>query len=315
MVHYDWITTNDIDFVVPIKKLGMFTKSVLEGISFVYQPRRIIVIIRNCDIHILQEKIKTWKTVFVEIMDESIFFMKNFDLTIEDLEKEFQNTYDEKHREFGWWYQQMIKLGASSQIENITEHYVVWDGDLIPLQKWDLTVQNDNGIIDYYIAILQNEPRSEFNKNEYQKCIQHLLGFPSFAPSNQGTFVTHHMIFKVEYVKEMLQFILDRNNILKPWPLYFISLSHQFYRFSEYMLYSSFLSFFHADIFFYYPYEIYGKTGLRFREPECIIQEMCDAHPFKTDKSFSYQEIFDFFHVKRTIQPSYVQFEHVYYLL
>jgi len=315
MIHDDLATTNDIDFVVPIKKLGMFTKSVLEGISFVYQPRRIIVIIRKGDIHILQEKIKTWKTVFVEIIDESMFFMKNFDLTIEDLEKEFQNTYDEKHREFGWWYQQMLKLGASTQIENITEHYVVWDGDLIPLQKWDLTVQNNNGLTDYYIAILQNEPRSEFNKNEYQKCIQYLLGFPSFAPPNQGTFVTHHMIFKVEYVKEMLHFILNRNNILKSWPLYFISLSHQFYRFSEYMLYSSFLSCFHADMFLYYPYEIYGKTGLRFREPECIIQEMCDAHPFKKDQSFSYQEIFDFFHAKRMIQPSYVQFEHVYYLL
>jgi hypothetical protein len=306
--------TKNMDFVVPIKKMGLFTRAVLEGISLFYQPRRIIVVIQKDEVALLQKEIIHWKTASIVILDESVYFEKNFGLNMNQLEKEFQSTNDEKHREFGWWYQQMIKLGACNQIEDITEHYVVWDGDLIPLQKWDLVQKNTQGTADYYIAILQNEPRSEFNKEEYKKCIQHLLGFPSFAPPNYGTFVTHHMIFHKERVKEMLQFILDRNNILKSWPIYFLSLSHQFYRFSEYMLYSSFLTRFHPDQFFYYPYEYYGKTGLRFREPEEIIKELCFSYPYKTDRCFSYHEIAEFFRIK-TEYPSYVQFEHVYYLL
>jgi hypothetical protein len=31
-------------------------------------------------------------------------------------------------REPGWWIQQLIKLGASTQIPNISPTYVVWDG-------------------------------------------------------------------------------------------------------------------------------------------------------------------------------------------
>jgi hypothetical protein len=306
--------TKNMDFVVPIKKMGLFTRAVLEGISLFYQPRRIIVVIQKDEVALLQKEIIHWKTAPIVVIDESIYFKKNFGLTMEQLEKEFQVTNDEKHREFGWWYQQMIKLGASTQIEDITEYYVVWDGDLIPLQKWDLVQKNNQGTKDYYIAILQNEARSEFNKQEYKKCIKKLLGFDSFTPPDYGTFVTHHMIFHKERVKEMLDFILYDNIISISWPIYFISLSHQFYRFSEYMLYSSFMMHFYSDQFFYYPYEYYGKTGLRFRQPEEMIKKLCLSYPYKTDICFSYHEIAEFFRIK-TECPSYVQFEHVYYLL
>jgi hypothetical protein len=311
----------NMDFIVPIKQMGLFTRSVLEGIHLFYRPRRMIVIIRKDNIPILESESLNWKTKNIEIMDENLFFIKNFDLTMDQMREEFQKTGHEKHREFGWWYQQMIKLGASTQIENISEHYVVWDGDLIPLKKWDLSVANtEDGTIDYHIAILQNEARSDFNKQEYEKCIQHLLGFHSFSPLNEGTFVSHHMVFKVEYVKEMIEFILHKNKIVKSWPLYFISLSHSFYRFSEYMLYTSFMMHFHGNHFFYHTYEKYGKSGIRFREPEDIIQQISESYFCKQEQSekkdFTYEEISNFFHTKsKHALPSYVQFEHVYYLL
>jgi hypothetical protein len=31
-------------------------------------------------------------------------------------------------REAGWWIQQLIKLGAASQVVDISATYVVWDG-------------------------------------------------------------------------------------------------------------------------------------------------------------------------------------------
>jgi hypothetical protein len=71
---------------------------------------------------------------------------------------------------------------------------------------------------------------------------------------------------------------------------------------------------FYKDEFFYHPYEKYGKHGIRFREPREIIQKIKDKYPFKKDSFFSYQEITNYFS-KFVRKPSYVQFEHVYYLL
>ena len=319
--------TTNMDFVVPIKKMGMFTQSVLEGISLFYEPKRIIVVTSKSEIPILHEQLRTWKIGYIEIIDENIFFVEHFALTMDDLENIFQKTTDVKHREFGWWYQQMIKLGASSQIKDISENYVVWDGDLIPLKKWELVVtkindnntNNNNNInndnkTNFYIAVLQDQSRSQFNKEEYHKCIEYLFGFPPFCPSKEGTFVSHHMVFNKKYVKEMIQTILDRKNISESWPIYFISLSHKFYRFSEYMMYSSFMVKFHPEEFFYYPYELYGKMGVRFREQDTkeIIEKFREKYAYKNTGFLSYQEIVKFFNEKN---HTYVQFEHVYHLL
>lgn len=311
----DWITQK-IDFVIPIKKLGMFTKAVLEGVTLFYKPRRIIVILPKNETSLFKKESQAWKVSTLEFIDENLYFMKNYGLTMCEIEKRFQTSKDEKHREFGWWYQQMIKLGASTQIEDISEHYVVWDGDLIPLKKWELVIKsNDENNIHYYVAMLQDHPRSKFNKEEYEKCIHYLLDFTPIIKKDIGTLVTHHMIFKVDYVKELIQRILLSKNIQEPWPLYFISLSRSFYRFSEYMLYASFMLKEHCDDFFYYPFKMYGKSGIRFRETDEIIQKIYKSYPFKIDHSFSYQEIYDYFRIKTEEMPSYVQFEHVYYLL
>ena len=312
-MHNDHRVTKNMDFVVPIKKLGLFTQSVLEGISQFYEPRRIIVVTSSSEIPILHKQLMSWKIGYVEIIDENIFFAKNFALTMVELEKAFHKTSDISHREFGWWYQQMIKLGASTQIDNISENYVVWDGDLIPLKKWDLTTAN-NDEINYYIAILQDQSRTQFNKEEYYKCIKYLFGFPPFCPSKEGTFVTHHMVFNTIYVEEMIQYILDRKKTQDLWPIYFISLSHTFYRFSEYMLYSSYMVKFHPEHFFYYPYEIYGKMGIRFRDEDTnkIIKKLCEKYSSGNAGFLSYQNIVDFFN---DMNHSYVQFEHVYHLL
>jgi hypothetical protein len=309
--------TENIDFVVPIKKVGLFTRAVLEGIHSFYRPRRIIVIIQQSEIVIFIKLSQKWNLENIEMIDETLFFQRNFHLTMEDLEKEFQTTNDKMHREFGWWYQQMIKLGASTQIPNISDPYVVWDGDLIPLKKWEIALKNttEGNTMHYYVSILQDQSKSEFNKQEYNKCIHHLLGFDCFAPSSSGTFVTHHMVFYVNYVKEMLDFILERNHqAFEHWPMYFISLSKQFYRFSEYMLYASFMMKYHENKFLYYPYEKYGKTGLRFRETKEIISNLISEYSLQKNECFTYQEITDYFN-KKTPFPSYVQFEHVYYLL
>jgi len=319
------------DFVVPIKKIGMFTKAVLEGIQTFYAPKRIFVVTNQEEKDMLETEIivnnKDNKSEIV-FVDEETFFVKHFGLTMTDLNQVFCKKTDKdhcsrnsnhrngnhrngNHREFGWWYQQLIKLGASTQIEDISESYVVWDGDLIPLTKWELCSQDT-----FHAAILQNQPRSEFNRQEYNKCIRHLLGIDVVKPF-EGTFVTHHMVFEKKYLKDMFQHIQDTLllscSLSYSWPIYFISLSHSFYRFSEYLLYATFMMHFHSDAFHCHSFEKYGKDGIRFRETTEIIQDMKKEKECKCNTFFTYTDIVDYFSKNNKHPPSYVQFEHVYF--
>jgi hypothetical protein len=192
---------------------------------------------------------------------------------------------------------------------------VVWDGDLIPLTKWELCSQDT-----FHAAILQEQPRSEFNRQEYNKCIRHLLGI-NVAKPFEGTFVTHHMVFQKKYLKEMFEHIQDTLllSFSYSWPIYFISLSHSFYRFSEYLLYATFMMHFHSDDFHCHSFEKYGKDGIRFRETTEIIQDMkqgkdCNLHKENINNTFfTYADIVDYFSKNNKHPPSYVQFEHVYF--
>jgi len=301
--------THSIDFVVPIKKMGAFTVAVLEGIFTLYEPNRVIIVTNKDEItRIRQVLLYKSHSDRVHFIDEEYFFWQTFGVTMDSLQKVYNQSCsinDEKHREFGWWYQQLIKLGVSSQIPDISDTFVVWDGDLIPLEKWDLIVQGKP-----HIAILQSHSKNEFNQQEYSRSVKYLLGFDMYKPTETaGTFVTHHMVFQKKYVEEMLQHIMT-NNIV-PWPLFFMSLPHRFYRISEYLLYTSYMIRFHPDAFGYYPYHLYGKSGIRFRDTKQITNDI-QKHVKGNNIYFTYQNIVDYFSGAKT---SYVQFEHVYHLL
>jgi hypothetical protein len=310
-----------MDFVLPIKKMGIFTRAVLEGIEFFYHPLCIYIITSTDEILKIENSIKkeNWLVKKIYFIKEETYFVENFNLTRNDFENVFEKERKKPfsdHREFGWWYQQLIKLGAFSQIPSISQKFVVWDGDLIPLEKWNLLHPiNQN----YYVAILQEKSKSEFNKKQYDQYVYHLLGIYSKNPNPIGTFVTHHMVMDKDYVKEMMDKIIVGNNLFSKkihWPTYLLSLCSHFYRFSEYILYSSFMIEYHPKDFFYYPYSEFGERGKRFREVNEIneiIQYILYSLPYSVDKQscFTFQEIKNYFSLSQE-KISYVQFEHVY---
>lgn len=310
---------NNIDFIIPIKKIGLFTKAVLEGIHLFYNPKRILIVTNKTEIDILEKEILlNWReNTIIEFIDEETFFLKPFGLTMTDLKKEYERfEKDENHREFGWWYQQLIKLGAYMN-NDITDEYVVWDGDLIPLEKWELFIHNPNTRKhDFYTAILQEQSRNEFNRIEYDKCVCHLLGsqFNTSKPV-YGTFVTHHMVFQKKYLEKMFEHVKIVTGY-DSWPMYIISLSHKYYRFSEYLLYATYMSQY-GNEFKYHSFDKYGKNGIRFRETTEIIQKIKNNRECKNNKkcnSFTYNEIKEYFNNnENNINISYVQFEHVYH--
>jgi hypothetical protein len=121
-----------IDFIVPLKQVGLISRSVLEAIREFYQPRRIIVVTRKAEGVILNKLHPHWNCGPVECVDEETFFVPNFNLTLENIVAEYDADRPGDQREPGWWIQQLIKLGAATQIPNISPTYVVWDGAFSP---------------------------------------------------------------------------------------------------------------------------------------------------------------------------------------
>jgi hypothetical protein len=271
-----------MDFVIPLHNDNILLRSTIEGVVELYNPNNIYIILPVKYINIINNKINNWLINYTNIIliDEETFFIKNYNMHINDIIKSYK-FIDEKSREFGWWYQQLIKLGAVHQIENISNPFVVWDSDLIPFDKWIL---NEN----FLFAILQDKPRNEFNKSEYNRSINYLLNLDAEEPS-EGTFVPHHYLFYHEIIKHYLKYILE-NKKYNNWIECIISLSQNYYRFSEYKSLTTFINKFYSDKLKYHKYDTYGKNGKRFRENKEIIEiikQLCNIE----NNTISYNEI------------------------
>ena len=77
---------------------------------------------------ILKSLVSSWAVGRVEFIEEELFFQPNFNLTIYNIIEQYDKFREGDQREPGWWIQQLIKLGAASQISDLSDDYVVWDG-------------------------------------------------------------------------------------------------------------------------------------------------------------------------------------------
>lgn len=261
-----------------------------------------------------------WEINNVETIAEEDFFLPNFGLTLDDLVAQYDRNRIGDQREPGWWIQQLIKLGAGTQIPGISPVYIVWDGDLVPTRRWKLCERDQNGMIKYYIAILQGESRSEFNTTQYAQCMKALTGMVPLEPTEGGTFVAHHMVFHTQYIREMLDLMAEKTASLEPWPILIMSYSRKFFRFSEYKTYATFMLRHHPEVFNYHELKLFGDGGLRFREANSVIDEMMKQFVI-TNGGLSYSDVNNFVSVNwkglsgltnQQCYPAYVQLDHVY---
>lgn len=78
-----------MDFVLPLKQVGLITRSVLEAIREFYNPRRIIVVTKKIEGQVLLGLLPYWNVGKVECLDEEAFFLRNFNLSFNDIIAEY----------------------------------------------------------------------------------------------------------------------------------------------------------------------------------------------------------------------------------
>lgn len=300
-----------IDFVIPLCKKNMIIRTTIECIIDNYHPGNIYVITNPIDINYLETESKKWEKSNTNIyfINEDSFFIKNYNLTRYDIEQ-FYTSIDNQSREFGWWYQQLLKLGTYKQINSLSDPYVVWDSDLIAIQKWEIFDFKENA---YKFAILQERAKNEFNKIEYANSIKMLTGLDAIEPHIEGTFVPHHFIFHHKIVDSFLHYIEVYNHCNSPnnWIKTIMSLSKHHYRFSEYKCMATFMKKYFPDDLKFYPFNDYGKYGIRYRDSDEIIEKIKEFCNINETDNLSYIDFKKFVNENYHFKPSYIQIEHV----
>jgi hypothetical protein len=287
-----------LDFVIPLKQNNVIIRTVVEGIISFYSPRNIYIITDlRSTLEILEHSLfwKTGKTI-IHTIDETIFRKA-------ELERNY-TWIDEKSREYGWWFQQIIKLDAVNRIPCLSDPFIIWDADLIPLLKWDLYNVESR---EYRFAILQETAKNEFNRNQYHDSILSILGLETVEPIPKGTFVPHHFIFHHDVIQTLIYQIGPYN-----WQEKIMGLSATYYRFSEYMCVATYMQIHFPKLLKYHSYEEFGEKGIRFRE-SLEIQEKIRENCAIKKWGLGY-EVFREFVKKEFVynrEISYIQIEHV----
>jgi hypothetical protein len=272
-----------MDFVIPLLQKNLITQSLIEAINLFYKPRHIFIVTSKPNILIDGPNIV--------LIDESVFFKENYNLTKTDIEQ-YYCFKDNQSREFGWWYQQLIKLGAVYQIPQISDPYVVWDSDLIPIIKWEIDSP------DYKFALLQDKAKSEWNKEQYRLSIKEFIDLEASEPES-GTFIPHHFVFHHKVLNVMLPKESD-------WIKKIIQLSQKYYRFSEYKCTATYMEKYFPQLLKYHEFDKYGSTGIRFREYNEIINKL-----LQIESPITYEKFLIFAQNNFPKDVSYIQIEHL----
>ena len=299
-----------MDFVIPLKAVGPFTRTVLEAIHVHYAPRHIFIVCREEARAAMSSAMVDWSLPrgTVVFVDEESYFQK-MGFSREDMRSQWKGT--KSPRDFGWWWQQLLKLGAGQCIESISENFCVWDADLIVLEPWPLLEAGR----DCYVAPLQEKYLSDRHQDAYESSARHILKMEPVQPLKGGTWIAHHMVFNKGTLFELLRLIESNLEGTQPWPLKILQTAESFERVSEYVLYGTYAS--RSKVLQAHSFEAYGARGLRLYGREEAAAKGRDCNDFlinalnsegKPLMGYSYQRVFA---EVESLQLTHLQMEHV----
>lgn len=299
------------DFVVPLYRIRWNTRAVLEGITAHYQPRNIHIITPIQEAQSLEQISQEWKISSLHIHQEETFFQKiGFTKDKICAELNLENSLYTP----GWFYQQLLKLGAFEGIDHLSEWYVVWDSDLLPVNTWPLIHRQEQTIQNTFALIQHNAWGNESIVNKWDRWIQEILKVESMI-DHEGTFVPHHMWFKQEHLKSFARQVNQYYKSNEHWLLLMMCSVAEFHTFSEYWSYVSWVAAQSPEDLAFHPYEEYGATSERFFDDgtglfsKALKQFL--SHTSKDNFSPSYGEIVSFIQNEYEIDtiPSSLSFE------
>ncbi|MEO1145101.1 MAG: DUF6492 family protein [Cyanobacteria bacterium J06638_22] len=248
------------DIVIPLYRARWNTQAVLEGLTTHYQPRTIHIVTPTPEVEFVKSASSQWNVAPLTIHAEEPFFQP-IGLTKDAICAELD--LGESLYTPGWFYQQLLKLGAPEGIPDLSEWYVVWDSDLLPVDTWPL-LRKDTENPGHSFALLQsNRWGNPTIVGKWETWIRSVLEVEPLTDPD-GTFVPHHMWFKRSHLKSFQQRIGQYYQSDDSWLSLMMRSANDFGTFSEYWAYVSWVAAIAPDDLSFYPYEQYGETTERF---------------------------------------------------
>ncbi len=115
--------------------------------------------------------------------------MLSFDAVKNALVKQLSENSKVGTSSTGWYYQQFLKMLFANYFED--EYYLCWDADTIPLRRIDMFSEDGKPYFDV---------KSEC-QGRYFNTINKLFGFSKII---EKSFVSEHMLFKKDYMLDMI---------------------------------------------------------------------------------------------------------------
>lgn len=246
------------DCVIPLYRLRWNTRAVLEGITAHYAPRSIQVIAPALEAQSLSKLAQSWQVAPVYAHAEETFFRGG--LTKQAICAALK--LGESLYTPGWFYQQLLKLGAADGIDGLSEWFMVWDSDLLPVAAWPMIRQQQ--AIQHPFALLQHQQWGNARiVSTWAEWIRSVLAVEPVRDS-VGTFVPHHMWFKQSHLESFKQQLGQYFQTNDSWQLLMMRSANQFGTFSEYWSYASWVAAQAPADLAFHPYQQYGATTERF---------------------------------------------------
>lgn len=200
---------------------------------------------------------EAWSVGEIEVHPEETFF-ESLGLSKAKLAEQI----DVSHSLYsaGWFYQQLLKLGAWVGIDGLSEDYLVWDSDLLPIDTWP--VVDEEGRLFY--ALLQHNSKGNPDiVGRWERWIREVLGVEPIE-DDHATFVPHHMWFSQPSVRSLMRRLGEYYESDEAWPVLMMRSANDFGTFSEYWLYASWVAATPQTNLNCYSYDVYGSTTERF---------------------------------------------------
>jgi len=281
----------EFDIVIPLFKARWNTRSTLEGLSDRYSPRSIHIITPETEVDGLRSQLESWQTVPVHVHSEDDFFVAaGSDDTLSKAAICAEIDLGESLYNPGWFYQQLLKLGAFEGIADLSESYLVWDSDLLPVDTWPVVRETEVGV-EYPFALLQhNAYGNPAIVSKWETWITTVLGVPGVT-DEVGTFIPHHMWFEQSHLKALAAKVQDYYGSSEHWLKLMMRSANEFGTYSEYWIYASWVAATAPDALAFYSYDRYGETTERFFDDgtglfSAKLREHLGASP-DTDAPFS----------------------------
>ncbi len=254
------MATAPFDMVIPLFKARWNTQAVLEGLTHHYSPRAIHLLTPAAEAKALAETSTNWAVAPLQIHAEEEFFQR-LGLTKDSICAELN--LGESLYNPGWFYQQLLKLGAFEGIPSLSEWYLVWDSDLLPVATWPIFTEQ-KGALKPTFALLQHKNWGNASiVSQWETWIYEVLGVPAIKDA-VGTFIPHHIWLKQESLRSFGRRVNQFFQSEEHWLQLMMRSANQYGTFSEYWCYSSWVAAQTPADFSFHPYELYGETTERF---------------------------------------------------